>query len=95
METIIKVKVISNPKFEIGVTDNFTEELVENPTAEAVKIANDDFKKNLHEEVLFKVKDAIRIIIEEDDLLEENYIECKDDFKEDYGISIEVIKEGE
>ena len=91
METIIKVRVTTNPSFEVKVMDG--DKVVESPTVEAVEIANVDFKKELHREVLAKVIGAIDVVLEDDELLEESWIEDMDDFEEDYGISIEVIKD--
>jgi len=89
METKILVTVKTGPTMEVYPEEGKTREEF---TEKELKICNDDYKKELHDEVVKNVKYALEKLKDDDELIEESYIEGSDDWEEDYGIGI-IIKE--
>ena len=59
-------------------------------TEEDNKEANKNYAEELHNELKRKVKYFIEQIINEDELLEETFVEGYDNWRKDYGIKIKV-----
>ena len=89
METKILVTVKTEPTMEVYPEEGKKREEF---TEKELKICNDDYKKQLHDEVVKNVKYALEKLKEADELIEETYIEGCDDWEEDYGIDI-IIRE--
>ncbi|GAG70552.1 unnamed protein product [marine sediment metagenome] len=85
METKILVTVKTGPTMEVYPEEG---KYKKDFTKEELKICNDDYKKELHAEVVKNVKYALEKLKDEDELIEESYIEGSDDWEEDYGIEI-------
>ncbi len=85
METKILVTVKTEPTMEVYPEEGKKREEF---TEKELKICNEDYKQQLHDEVVKNVKYALEKIKDDDELLEETYIEGYDDWKKDYGIDI-------
>ncbi len=87
METKILVTVKTGPTMEVYPEEGKTKE---DFTKKELKICNDDYKKELHDEVVRNVKNSLEQLKNADELIEETYIEGRDDWEEDYGIDINI-----
>ena len=57
-------------------------------TREEIKVCREDYSRELHDEVVRKVGFALDSLEDDEELLEESYIEGHDDWENDYGIKI-------
>lgn len=92
MKTKLEVTIETNPTFKVLPMDGDTLDSVKEPTSKQIKAANDDYKDELHQEVVGHIKQIIEDFEDDDGLVEESYVEGFEDYEKDYGIKIKVRK---